>query len=350
MFFRALRYADLRALHTLVQFRSLREEFYADLWLKTAEDIGAQIQKTRYGYFRISRGNLTTFVEKHRVMLDDHLTLNLMGNKALTYEVMSEKGVPVPSHTVFTLAQMQLAQQFLEQQTGPIVVKPARATGAGRGVTTAIADSSALNRAARQAARYGSLLVAEQQIAGSSFRLLYLDGMLIDAIRRDPPRLRGNGNATIKQLLRAENRRRLASRPIAALSPLVIDPEFRNTLAARGLNPRSRPADGESIVVKHAANENTAAENIRVTDQVNAQTVETGSRLVKDLGIRLAGLDVLCRDISAPLSPGNGLFGEINTTPGLHHHYLVEQPDDRVHVASQILDHMFTHRSGVMVL
>src|SRR5688572_32104639 len=54
-------------------------------------------------------------------------------------------------------------------------------------------------------------------IAGASYRLLYLEGRLIDAVRRDPPTVTGDGYSTIRRLIAHENRRRLERRPFTAL-------------------------------------------------------------------------------------------------------------------------------------
>ena len=72
--------------------------------------------------------------------------------------------------------------------------------------------------------------------------------------------------------------------------------------------------------------------------------------VVNDLGIRLAGVDILSADISQPLAANGGRFGEINTTPGLHHHYLIAQTRKGPGIAEILLDHLFTTRSGVFVL
>ena len=74
------------------------------------------------------------------------------------------------------------------------------------------------------------------------------------------------------------------------------------------------------------------------------------ARIVKDLGVRFAGLDLICKDVSAPLSGNNGRIGEINTTPGIHHHYLVCDAANAVPVAELVLEEMFSKRQGVMIL
>jgi D-alanine-D-alanine ligase-like ATP-grasp enzyme len=59
--------------------------------------------------------------------------------------------------------------------------------------------------------------------------------------------------------------------------------------------------------------------------------------MVRNLGIQLAGVDVMTTDIAAPLEATGGVIGEVNTMPALHHHYLVREPRRGAPVASLIL-------------
>jgi cyanophycin synthetase len=56
------------------------------------------------------------------------------------------------------------------------------------------------------------------------------------------------------------------------------------------------------------------------------------------LGVRLAGVDVLSRDISQPLRATGGVVLEVNSTPGLFHHYNVAEPESASPVAETVLE------------
>ncbi|MCB1491082.1 MAG: hypothetical protein KDJ77_04665 [Rhodobiaceae bacterium] len=347
---RARRVADVPGMVRHLHFQRLRERFNSEMWQTAAQAIGAEFAPWRSGFSRVSRDGRMTLVRGGEVMLDSHLTLDLMGNKSLVYALMREKGFPSPAHIRFSAANLAPAERFLEEASGPIVVKPESGTGGGRGVTTGITDVHALRKAVRLAARYDVGLIAEDQFEGSSYRLLFLDGRFIDAVRRDPPMIEGDGRKTIRRLIAEENRRRLAGSPFTALSPITIDRDCRNWLAAHGLSPRHRLSRGVTIPVKQAANENAAAQNRIVRETVHHRTIADCARLVTDLGVTLAGVDILCRDIALPLGPDNGLISEINTTPGLHHHYLVRETDRIAGAAEAVLDHILTTGQGAIRL
>lgn len=350
LFYRAQFYLDVRGLAQLLRFRQLRQTYYRDLWQTAARNIGAECSDWDFGYTRISSNGLTAVVKQSDVMLDSHLTLNIMGNKALVYDMLAEKGYAVPSHQRFSMGQFDLCEAFFQTQNAPVVVKPASGTGGGRGVTTGINTRSALRKAARLAASFDHDLIVEEQIEGHSYRLLYLDGVFIDAVRRDPPVIRGDGRHTIRQLVARENVERLNGNPVTALSPLKLDRDCQNKLLEHGLRSGHRLAAGRVLELKRAINENSSQRNHCVSQDVHPETIAAGARLVRDLGVKFAGLDVLCRDISTPLGAENGLISEINTTPGIHHHYLVSNPENHVPVAELVLKHMFETKQGVMDL
>ena len=237
--YRAQRLLDIPAVLELLQFRDLSHAFYSGFWQDSATSLGASCEVWEFGYHRIARSGLSTLVRGSGVRLDDHLILALMGNKLLTYRLLAEQGLDVPRHVRCTPTNLEPAHRLMAEIGKPLVVKPVSGTGGGQGVTTGITDAKSLRRAARFASRFDPDLLAEEQIEGASYRLLYLDGELIDAVRRDPPRLVADGKSTIRQLMKLENRRRLTGRPFTALRPLRLDRDAQNYLAAHGLSSSS---------------------------------------------------------------------------------------------------------------
>ena len=346
---RALKVADIRSVLKRRRFVGLRNDFYDALWQGAARDIGAECSDVA-GLKRITLDGYATFVSHSDLMLDDVVTTRVMAHKAVTYRLLSEKGFAVPDHCVFSLDQLGRARAFLARTPGPIVVKPATGTGGGHGVTTGIRTEGELLRAALHAASFNPELLAEPMLLGSCYRLLYLDGQLLDAVRRDPPTVCCDGTSSISALVAAENEKRLSQRPITALSPLMIDQDALRHLGTQGLKPNSTVPAGERIVVKRAVNENADRENHMVTPEVHPEIVAAGATLVTDLGVRFAGLDLIADDISAPLSESGAQFHEVNVGPGIHHHYLVADRAGGTPVATRILQYLFENRQGVMKL
>nr|WP_306265152.1 hypothetical protein [Pararhizobium sp. IMCC3301] len=347
LWYRVQFFTDVRSIMRILKYRKLRETYYRQFWTEAAANFEAQIDTQSGGLTQISKAGWTTFVRQHQMMFDSPLMLDIMGDKALTYQLLHKLQAPVVPHLLFSMSELDDARRFLQRHR-EIVVKPASGTGGGRGVTTGIFTDRQLRSAARLAARSGRKLIVEKQVEGESYRLLFINGRFIDAIRRDPPCVIGDGRSTIRQLIKAENARRENETPIRALSPLVIDRDMLNFMKSSHRTLSDIPAANALVQVKRATNENNKHGNLNVTDLVSQVIVSKSAELVQKLGVQFAGVDLICRDIGGSFSSDNCYVGEINTTPGLHHHYLIANPAEGNQVAEIALQYLFANNIGIV--
>jgi cyanophycin synthetase len=323
-----------------VRAERLRGEWYEQLWENAAAEVGATFRRLGHGICEIRRHGLLTRMRQNCTAIDDPITLAVALNKTLCNQFLTEAGLPIPRHVEFTLRTLSRATGFLQQVGGEVVVKPANGTGGGEGVTTGIRTPRQLAWAATLAAQCSSELLVEQQIAGDNYRLLYLDGALLDAVRRCPPRVTGDGRSTIRQLVKAANADRL--RRGAAISQVLVsvDMDMEHTLARQCLSLSSVPATGVVVPVKTVINQNFAADNVTVTDRLCPAVIAAGARAARAVGVRLAGIDIITRDPHVPLAESGGVILEVNTTPGFHYHY--HKNDGSFPVAVRVLEQLLT--------
>lgn len=298
-----------------------RVAFYDRVWREAADQLGATCRPLGRGFQEITLDGARTLVNDNASAIDDPVTLDLLSDKALTYQQLEAAGLPTPPHLSFTLKQLKEATRFLQCAPGDAVVKPTRGTGGGRGITTGVRTPAQLARAAANAAAYCDDLLLERQVPGDNYRLLYLDGVLIDAFVRQPPTVTGDGRSTLAQLVKQENAER--SKHGAALSQvlLTVDMDLKRTLAAQGLTLRSIPAAGQRVTLKTVVNENRGSDNRTATDGLCRSVIADGARAARALGVRLAGVDLITTDPSVPLSESAGVILEVNAPPNFYYHY-----------------------------
>ena len=328
------------------KFSGLRSKYYRALWQEASATLGATFEDLGDEYYRIAKDEAATIIHRSDVMLDTFVTYKLAGNKPLIYRLYEQLGLTPPPHITFDVGAAHAAQTFLKKQDSLIVVKPAQDTGGGQGVTTGIASNAELQRAIRAASRFGNAILCEKQVTGDNYRLLFLRGQLLDIVRRDPPRLVGDGRSTIKDLVGAENDQRLRQDTPTALSPLVLDFDAEQTLKQQTLSARSVLDRGQDIKFKTVVNQNSAAQNHSVPNTFHPETLAQAKRVISHLKIELAGIDIICADPVAPLSEDNGYIMEVNTAPGLHHHYLTASEGAPNYVAETILNALLQSRSA----
>lgn len=322
-----------------MRFRTLRESFYTKLWTETAHQVGADIQDIGYGFYKIQVGGRATYVHNSMVMLDNHLTLKIAGNKPLVSSLFSksEYHYPTAKFIEYDLTNLQKAYNFLQEIKKPGVVKPADAGSGGQGITTGIDSWTRLKKASFNASIFGQRLLLEEQIEGHSFRLLYLNGQYLDAVRREPPQVLGDGKRSIKMLIEDENIKRVSAHKPRSLHPLTIDLDSKYFLHSQGYGVNAVLPEKKRIPVKRVVNQNSCYENESVTSIVHPGIIKMGAQMTRLFGVQLAGVDIITPDITRPLVEAGGIMGELNTTPGLHHHYFISNEMEITPVALHIL-------------
>ncbi len=298
-----------------------QQAFYDRIWREAAEELGGSWRQLAPAVGEIQIDGEYTRVIDNVSEIDGPVTLAVLHNKCLTHELLQREGLPVPRHASFSLKTIHKAIAFLESTERHCVVKPAGGTGGGRGVTTGIRSRGHLSRASAVAAVYGDELMIEEQIDGDNYRLLYLDGVLLDAFVRRLPFVVGDGKATVKQLVDRANAQRLEAQAGVSQVLLTVDLDMRRTLSRQGLSLRSVPGKGDKVTLKTVVNENAGADNSTVTHLLCDSIVEDGARAVRALRARFVGIDLVTPSPAVPLAESGGVILELNGTPNLYYHY-----------------------------
>ena len=318
-----------------------RSSFFAQVWRDAAAQLGATVEHLDQDLLEIRLGQACTWVRQNRTAIDDPVTLSVAGNKPLVDRLLAKRGLRTPRHFEFALSDIDQAVAFMRRFGGEWVVKPANSL-MGRGVTTGVITSFNLVRAAVTAAAYDSHLVVEQQVQGDLYRLLYLNGKLLDAVLRKSPTVVADGKSSVRKLVRLENRARLEAGLAFGQVLVSIDLDMRHTLAKQGLTLSSVPKKGTVVTLKTVINENSVADNISATSLLCKSIIEDGAAAAAAVGARLAGVDVITPDPGVPLAQSGGVILEVNTTPGYYYHY--HQRDGGVDVAIPILSCLLLKR------
>lgn len=322
-----------------LNFSSVRQTFYDNYWKHAASCIEANISDIGKGYFKIQRGQRSTMVRYHYVPLDFYFNKQLADDKELSKILLNEAGFRVPESYEYDINNLAGAINFLKGRQTSCVVKPVSGSG-GQGVTTAINSESRLTKAsiAASAALSVPRLLIEEQIAGESFRLLFLNGQLLHAIKRGSCTVVGDGRHRIRELVDIENGLRLKSSTHISLNPLTIDLEMRYTLADQQLSLNDIAKSGERVIVKKVSNQNSSADQTTVTEDVHSKYHELGRLLFDEYGMRLVGVDVMSKDISGHPDQSKSAINEINIPPGLHYHELTLGNNSFTNIGSNILE------------
>ena len=322
-----------RALRVVVPSR--RNLIAREVWSEAARELDASVTEIERGRFEIRRGATVAIVTGQTVALNSRSAMALAADKPTVYRLLADAGLPIPERLSFAANDLRAARVFLARD-GPCVVKPARGTG-GDGVTGEIRSASELRRAALAASRFARQLLIESQVEGEVFRVLVLDGQLLDVVRRRRPAIRGDGRSTVEELIFAEQDRRIRAEGNPGLKPFIVDLDCILSLKRADLPLRTVLPEGSTLRVKTVTNDNSPEDNETFRGPVSPALASEVAAAAEVLGLRLAGVDVVTPTPAAALAASGGAIIDVNEAPGLHHHAHVAGVDGGTRVAVPIL-------------
>ena len=235
-------------------------------------------------------------------------------DKDLTKELISSVGVPVPEGREVDNAED--AGDASEDIGFPVVVKPTDGNH-GRGVFIDLMNREEVAKAYAIAIEEGSGVLVERSIQGIEHRLLIVGGKLVAANRSDLITVTGDGKSTVQQLIdtQVNTDPRRGTTELHPLSIIKIDTAARMELERQKLDADSVPAAGREVLIQRNANH-----AFDCTDEVHPDTAAVASLAARVVGLDIAGIDLVCRDVSKPLAEQGGAIVEVNAGPSLLMH------------------------------
>jgi cyanophycin synthetase len=199
-------------------------------------------------------------------LTDDTSTIavRIASDRHLTNTLLREAGVPVPLGV--TVTTIEDALRVARKLAAPVTVKPVDANQ-GKGVTVACRTNGEVEQAYAHARKYGRRIIVERFIEGSDYRVLVAGGKVAAASLRRPADVAGDGEHTVREL----------------------------DLSTGG-----------------------TAED--VTDLLPESTRSLCVRAAAKIGLEVAGIDIVCRDIAVPLPEQDGAVIEVNAAPDIRMH------------------------------
>lgn len=258
-------------------------------------------------------------------------------NKYLTHQLLDKIAVPNLAYGMFSSASEALA--YFKKNNKPVVIKPVRG-GGGDGICINIIDEAEFLDAFNYALNFCPYLLVEDYCLGKDNRFLVIDGKVVAASCRDPAFVVGDGKHPLGELIEATNAKRKVGRK-GHLSKIKMDKIAHDFLKKQNISLSHTPKKDEKIYIRPNANLNTGgvSENIDIS-VVHTDNIEMVEYVAKEVGLMVAGIDVLCQDISRPFSESGGVILEVNDRPRIRMH---QKPHlgPAINVADKIIDMLF---------
>lgn len=291
-----------------------------------------RIEKGRSNIFMFDYNGATRFISGVAPDLSSSTSRLICNHKDLTEQVAVKLGIPIPAGLMYT--NEHDAAEFLRTHKR-IVVKPTNGAH-GNGVSTNITTLRGL----RDAVKYGHAaspkykkLLLQQQISGSDYRVLVMNGEVTAVAERVPAMVMGDGKHSIAALIRLENKTNTKRGKNYEKSLNFIDTAAATTFLGKRL--KEVPKAGQHVQVVGTANIGTGGSAINRTGDVPDGIEKAACKLAKAIGAFTCGVDFMY-----DRETGEWYLIEMNGSPsfGLH---AAPSEGDAIDVTKLFVDALF---------
>ncbi len=273
--------------------------------------INVEIIDTERGVFRLSYGGRSIRCRESLSDLTTGVTNSMCDDKTLTRAIVTDAGVRAPAQISADAARDEL-ETFLTKH-GDVVVKPARGEQ-GRGISVGLCEMAEVEDAISAARDVSHTVLVEEMVHGVDLRIVVINYKVVAAAIRKPASVVGDGQRTVRELIKAQSRRRAAA--TGGESKIPLDRETERAIRAEGYEWDSVLEADMPLDVRRTANLHTGGTIHDVTDELHSKLAEAAIRAARALEIPVVGIDFI---VESPQEPDYA-FIEANERPGLANH------------------------------
>jgi len=272
---------------------------------------------------------------------DSKIAKEIQRDKWSSNLVIEKLGLPLPTWEI--IDSFTEIEEIWKHFDKPAVIKPTGLTG-GNGVSVGIKTIEEAKEAYRYAKEmidsklrkdWQTKVMIQEQVSGEDYRLLVIDGHLEVVTKRIPAFVIGNGKDTITKLIEDTNKdpRRDTTSPAHTLKPIEIDQPLRAYLKEQNLDLDSIPSKDQKVNLRKIASMSQGGITEDFTDKVGPEIKSIVESIASSIHAFALGVDIMCKDISMPLTTDNGAILEINTMPEAYLNLFPVIGTDRGYVA-----------------
>lgn len=201
-------------------------------------------------------------------------------------------------------------EAFLHEY-GRVIVKPLDSYKS-HGVSLNVTTPDDLHEALEVAFCESSTAIIQEQVEGEEYRFTVLEGKVVSVLRRERPRIIGDGVNTISQLVEWKNDLRLRNMPED-----VNYPEWTPNLIGDVVLSDEILPPGEKRVLAHTTLISKGAWVYELVDETDSSYKQIAEQFATELGAGLCAIDMFIADEKTPAAKGRYWFNEANASPSL---------------------------------
>ena len=307
---------------------------------KLAPRVGASFFVEPWGY----AGQLKYRNGVVRSLLAYSIDLNHIGSadiatdKGFAKFFMKKNGYPVApgiavfkdswAETIGSKKTVSYAVSYAKKVGYPLITKP-NTKSQGTDVRL-VKNEKELRRALIKIFKNDRVALVEHYMPGHDYRVVVLDGEVISAYERVALSVIGDGKHSVLQLLKQKQK---YFKNVGRDTVIKFDDiRMRLKLKYQGYSWKSVLQKGEKIFLLDNANLSTGGDAVDVTNTIHNSFKKKSIQLTKDMGLRMAGVDIMVTDgdITQDIKNSKYYIIEINAAPGLDHYVATGKTQEKI--------------------
>ncbi len=264
---------------------------------------------------------------KYNFLRDSALYKDLMAKLLLRKDIATPK-------TVFIGEKItdEEVKKIILNWDYPIVVKYAEGSKS-KGIFMNLKDEESVLKVVREQIGVYKKMVIQEMVFGDEYRILILDDKLIGALRMVPPFVVGDGKKNILNLMHEKQEK--------TVQRTKEDEALKIILQEQDEDFNSVPKSLKKVYLKRNSCLDEGGITVECTDEIDEKMIEICHQAAESAGIKLAGIDVKCKDLKGSFENADKNFSiiEVNSKPDLNIHYYPNEGNSR-DVATEILEYI----------
>lgn len=330
--------------------RQRKSRFVLPVLIKIAKKRNIKIiedkEENNFAIFLFKNGK--SFVAKdYPFNINQGGAISLCSNKSacnsfvgtLGYRVPKEKYFVRKSNVMISIKEIERYLDDTEKNLGfnyPIVIKPNNLSQ-GEGVSIAYCKCECI-RYVQEAFLKSKIILLQEYCSGNEYRIVVLNGRIIQAYQRMAFYIRGDGHSSISDLI--DNKISYFKEYGRDKEVDVNDPRILLHITRAGYAMDSILECDKILKLQDIANLSLGGESVDVIDIINKEFKDLAIKLAKSLNLLLCGIDIIAEDIRN-FDLGYYIL-EINSSPGLDNYLYPRIKQDKYveSLYSEILDEL----------
>ena len=318
--------------------------FSTTIFLLAAKELNLKVKQIRNTpIYKIKKGRKKIHFTTSRTSPLSVIGYISCSKKNITKNFLKKAKISTPKWREFykdsTIANIK---KYAGQLRFPVVIKPFQGTH-GNDVTVGVQTVDQVVPIVQKLQQKSSTILVEEMIKeGDEIRLVATRRSFLAATMRRPASVVGDGERTVRQLIRIKNsdpnRHNVSAAPMQTIK---INNDAKKTLAKQGLKLESIPKKDQRVYLRQTSNICQGGDSIDITNKIHPSIKKIAVKAVKAIPeLPFAGVDFMTKDFTKKQTKNSYSIIEINHNPMINMHYQPFEGKSR-NVAYKVLKEYF---------